>query len=60
MTSAERETLLKNLEESRERLLAVAKNLSCEQLHYRSAPDRWTVAECMEHIVISRFWDASA
>jgi uncharacterized damage-inducible protein DinB len=50
MTAAERETLLKNLEESRERLLRMAKNLSTEQLHYRPAPDRWTVAECVEHI----------
>jgi uncharacterized damage-inducible protein DinB len=50
MTSAERETLLKHLEESRERLLRMAKNLSPEQLHYRPAPDRWTVAECVEHI----------
>lgn len=51
MTSAERELLLKNLEESRERLLHMAKNLSREQLHYRPEPGRWTVAECLEHIV---------
>ncbi len=50
MTPAERELLLKNLEESRERLLLMAKNLSREQLHYRPAADRWTVAECVEHI----------
>ena len=51
MTSAERELLLKNLAESRERLLQMAKNLSREELHYRPAPGRWTVAECLEHIV---------
>jgi uncharacterized damage-inducible protein DinB len=51
MTSAERELLLKNLAESRERLLLMAKNLSREELHYRPAPGRWTVAECVEHIV---------
>jgi uncharacterized damage-inducible protein DinB len=50
MTSAERETLLKNLAESRERLLRMAGRLSCEQWHYRTAPGRWTVAECVEHI----------
>ena len=50
MTSAEREKLLKNLEESRERLLRTAKDLSREELHYRPAEDRWTVAECLEHI----------
>jgi uncharacterized damage-inducible protein DinB len=51
MTSAERESLLKNLAESRERLLLMAQGLSREQLHYRSSPGRWTVAECVEHIV---------
>lgn len=52
MTSAERESLLKNLAESRERLLRMAQGLSREQLHHRPAPGRWTVAECVEHIVI--------
>jgi uncharacterized damage-inducible protein DinB len=50
MTSVERESLLKNLAESRERLLRTAQGLSREQLHYRPAPGRWTVAECLEHI----------
>jgi uncharacterized damage-inducible protein DinB len=50
MTSAERESLLKNLAESRERLLRMALDLSREQLHFRPAPGRWTVAECLEHI----------
>ena len=52
MTPVEREQLLKSLEESRERVLFMAKNLSREQLHYRPAPDRWTVAECLEHISV--------
>ncbi len=52
MTSAERETLLKNLAESRERLLRMAQGLSSEQWHYRAEPGRWTVAECVEHITI--------
>jgi uncharacterized damage-inducible protein DinB len=51
MTSAERESLLKNLAKSRERLLLMAQGLSREQLHYRPGPGRWTVAECVEHIV---------
>ena len=50
MTSGERETVLRNLAESRERLLGAVKGLSREQLHHRSAPGRWTVAECVEHI----------
>jgi uncharacterized damage-inducible protein DinB len=51
MTSAERELLLKNLAESRERLLRLSHGLTREQLHYRPAPDRWSVAECLEHII---------
>ena len=51
MTSAERELALQNLAESRERLLRMAHDLSREQLHYRCAPERWSVAECLEHIV---------
>jgi uncharacterized damage-inducible protein DinB len=52
LTSAERELLLKNLAESRERLLDMAQSLSREQLHHRPAPGRWTVAENLEHITI--------
>lgn len=51
MTPAERELALQNLAESRDRLLRMAHNLSREQLHFRPAPDRWTVAECLEHII---------
>jgi uncharacterized damage-inducible protein DinB len=50
MTSSERELILRNLAESRERLLATVQGLSREQLHYRSAPGRWTVAENVEHL----------
>jgi uncharacterized damage-inducible protein DinB len=50
MTAAEREGVLKYLAESRERLLRTTQELSQEQLHYRPAPGRWTVAECVEHI----------
>lgn len=50
MTSAERETVLKQLANSRERLLRTMQGLSKEQLHYRPAAGRWTVAECIEHL----------
>lgn len=50
MTAAERETVLRNLAESRERLLRAVHGLSREQLHYRPAPGRWTVAENVEHL----------
>lgn len=51
MTAAERETLLKHLTESRERLLHMAQGLTREQLHYCPQPGRWTVGQCLEHIV---------
>lgn len=51
MTPAERESLLNQLTESRERLLRMMQSLSPQQLHFRPAPGRWTVAECLEHIV---------
>lgn len=50
LTAAEREAILKNLAESRERLLRTVQGLSREQLHHRPAAGRWTVAECVEHI----------
>jgi uncharacterized damage-inducible protein DinB len=50
MAAAERDTVLKNLADSRERLLRAVQGLSHQQLHFRPDPDRWTVAECVEHI----------
>jgi uncharacterized damage-inducible protein DinB len=51
MSPAERAAALQSLGESRERLLRMAQGLSRAQWHFRAAPDRWTVAECVEHIV---------
>ena len=50
MTPGERETILKNLSESREQLHRMGTSLSREQWHYRTEPGRWSVAECVEHI----------
>jgi uncharacterized damage-inducible protein DinB len=52
MSPAERELALRHLAESRDRLLRMAQGLTREQLHYCAAPGRWTVAECLEHIVM--------
>jgi hypothetical protein len=53
MTPADREFALKGLDESRERLLGTVRGLSREQLEYRPAPDRWSVAENLEHIILA-------
>jgi uncharacterized damage-inducible protein DinB len=52
MTSAEREFTLKGLDDSREHLLGALQRLSREQLEYRPSADRWSVAECVEHIIL--------
>lgn len=52
MTSAERERAVAYLAETRESLHRTTKNLSPTQLQFKPAPDRWSVAECLEHIVI--------
>jgi uncharacterized damage-inducible protein DinB len=50
MTPAERERASSYLVETRENLLRTARNLSPTQLQHKPAPDRWSVAECLEHI----------
>lgn len=52
MTSAEREHATKYLEKTRESYLHTARSLSRDQLQYKPAPDRWSIAEVLEHIII--------
>ncbi len=52
MTSAEREVVLKDLADSRDRLRATTQGLSKTQLAYRAAPGRWSVAENIEHLAV--------
>jgi uncharacterized damage-inducible protein DinB len=52
MTPAERERAAVYLAETRERLLRMAHGLSPAQLQFKPGPDRWSVAECLEHIVV--------
>lgn len=52
MEKVEREFLLRYLAETRERLLDVVADLSKEQQRFRPGEDRWSVAECVEHITI--------
>jgi uncharacterized damage-inducible protein DinB len=52
MTPGERERAIHALDESRERLLATVQRLSPSQLAFKPAADRWSVAECVEHIIV--------
>jgi len=53
MTDTEREFLLKNLEEGRDVFLRSFEGLSEAQLHFKPQPDRWSIADCIEHIVLA-------
>jgi DinB superfamily len=52
MTPAESKWILDYLHETRQSLLRSTDWLSLDQLQFRPAPGRWSVAECMEHIVV--------
>jgi len=52
MEAAERELVLHHLAASRERLLQGVAGLSEEQRGFRTAGDRWSVADCVEHLVV--------
>lgn len=53
LTKAERKAAIESLNVSKGDLLASIKGLSAEQLNFKSSPESWSVAECVEHIAIS-------
>ena len=53
LTTADRDALLSNFEKSTSAFTASLKGLSDAQWNYKAAPDRWSIAECAEHIAES-------
>jgi hypothetical protein len=53
ITEDERKRLTQYLTETRERLLGTARGLSPQQLDHKPAPDRWSVAEVLEHLTVA-------
>lgn len=51
MTPADRERAVSYLTQTRDNLLRATNGLSPAQWGFKSAPGRWSVAECLEHIV---------
>ncbi len=52
--SADEQTLLVNhLQRTAKELRAAVKGLSPEQFNFKAAPEKWSVAECLEHISTS-------
>ncbi len=58
MTQVEREHLVAHLEMTQSWLTGEVSPLSHAQLNFRPSPDRWTVAEVVQHLVISEpnYW----
>jgi hypothetical protein len=52
ITNMEREQGLKYLTETRAGVVEAVTGLSEAQFNFKPAPDRWSVAECLEHISI--------
>jgi hypothetical protein len=53
LTSQEREAAIKQFETTRDNFLKSISGLSEKQWTFKSAPDRWSVAEVAEHITVS-------
>ncbi|HKQ87851.1 MAG TPA: DinB family protein [Candidatus Acidoferrales bacterium] len=52
MTAADRDFAAKHLAESRDRLVALVRGLSPTQTAYKPAPERWSIAENLEHVIL--------
>ena len=52
MEATERELVVEQLAQSRERLVLTVEGLSEEQRSFRPAQDRWSIADCIEHITV--------
>ena len=53
LSKEERDKAVTELEGSKKAFLDATKGLSAAQWNFKSAPDRWSVAECAEHIALS-------
>src|SRR3954468_21685001 len=53
LTKADRERGVKYLEQTRDGVIAATKGLSEAQMKFKPAPDRWSVAETLEHIALA-------
>src|SRR4051794_13926411 len=53
LTEADRKDGLAHLERTRAALVAATKGLSEAQWKFKPAPDRWSVAEVVEHIALA-------
>jgi hypothetical protein len=53
LTDAEKKFAVDHLNKTRAELIASVQGLSEAQLNFKSAPDRWSVLECVQHITLT-------
>ena len=53
LTQADRERAAKYLEQTRDGVVAATQGLSEAEMKFKAAPDRWSVAETLEHIALA-------
>ncbi len=53
LTQADRDKAMTELQGSRQAFLDATKGLSPAQWNFKAGPDRWSIAECAEHIALS-------
>jgi hypothetical protein len=52
MNPQERQTILDQFAAGEARFLALAEDLTPEQWHFRESPERWSIAEIFEHVIL--------
>jgi hypothetical protein len=52
-SQTERTKLVDMLSRTQSEIVSEAKGLSVEQLRFKATPERWSIAEVLEHIVLS-------
>ena len=53
LTAEERQQAVEHLTQTKQKFIDSVKGLSAEQLNFKSAPDRWSVADVVEHLALS-------
>src|SRR5258708_20856713 len=53
LTQADRERAAKYLQQTSDGVVAATQGLSEAQMKFKAAPDRWSVAETLEHIALA-------
>lgn len=53
LTQGERDFAMSHMHASRKLFLDSVANLTPEQLNFKAGPDRWSIAECAEHIALA-------